>query len=143
MFMSTKIFSCLCLCLWSRNSIHDIEHLLGLICMNSCPSFYEIVHNSKNWVSMPCVTLLHRAQFKFMNTLKRKMVDLQLRNLVMEIPTLTIEDWRECNFRNLITYEQYCHDVELVCLKGIVENCIWWWISSLLSIQGRSLRQPI
>ena len=57
--------------------------------MNMCPTVCEIVLNSKNRESMPCITLLHRAKFEFIKTLKRTIVDLPFRNWVMEIPTLT------------------------------------------------------
>ncbi|GER54859.1 hypothetical protein STAS_32492 [Striga asiatica] len=108
----------------SRKS-EEIKHLLDLIHANWRPSLDEnavsvdveiqpdIVRTKRNLRFIHSASELSDANVQFEVQISNSLFDLDFKNGVMFMPTLTVEDRTECFFRNLIAYEQYFPDERL------------------------------
>uniref|UniRef100_A0A5B6ZDP9 Uncharacterized protein n=1 Tax=Davidia involucrata TaxID=16924 RepID=A0A5B6ZDP9_DAVIN len=98
---------------YSRISVDNVNHLLGLMHDSWCHSFAEIVSGrkvvNKKWGFIKCATELREAGIKFekLTGINTALFDIKFENGVMKIPPFRVEDKTESVFRNLIAYEQY------------------------------------
>ncbi|XP_059631076.1 UPF0481 protein At3g47200-like [Cornus florida] len=128
------------------NVSDEVDHLLGLVHFIWTPSTaYEAYHQEVEEPFIGCTINLQRVGILFRKAANgNSLFDINFKNGVMEIPSLSINDETECLLRNLIAYEQYQQngrgkyvtdyatlmdclinsekDVEELCSRGIFKN---------------------
>ncbi|CAK9170626.1 unnamed protein product [Ilex paraguariensis] len=93
----------------------NVKHLLGLVHDTWCSKFKAIVSSRQNdgdqgriWEYIKCTTELREARIKFEKaTESSSLLDINFKNGIMKIPSLSISDSTEVIFRNLVAYEQH------------------------------------
>ncbi|KAL3623386.1 hypothetical protein CASFOL_032202 [Castilleja foliolosa] len=122
------------------------KHLLDLLRLTFIPDGYEETKHSNytNTHVIQCISKLRRAGIKLRpGNIEDSFLVVRFRHGVIEMPTITIDDFMSCFLLNCVAYEQ-CHrdcskhmttyatfldclintakDVEYLCDKNIIEN---------------------
>ncbi|KAF8389068.1 hypothetical protein HHK36_025753 [Tetracentron sinense] len=128
----------------TRPSRFQGKHFLGFLQKCYMPSSTRV--GSNRYESTPSVTELDEAGVKFkVSSSDKRLLDVEFKNGVLEIPRLEITDFTESFFRNIIALEQ-CNqfpnpfitsysvlmdslintpkDVSILCRSGIIGNCL-------------------
>ncbi|XP_059631051.1 UPF0481 protein At3g47200-like [Cornus florida] len=94
---------------FDMNSLHKVQHILDLLHSSRCPPFGRIGKITRSdWESIQCTSQLQKAGIKFKKAEgSSNLFDITYSNGTMRIPHLTIDDYTESLFRNLIAHEQY------------------------------------
>ncbi|XP_042509954.1 UPF0481 protein At3g47200-like [Macadamia integrifolia] len=124
------------------NNTH--KHLLDLLSctlLDGAPT--EQDSSTEALVSLPCATELRRSGINFKASRNYKLLEINFDKGEFEIPTLCVDDYTDCFFRNLIAYEQQsfegrhhitsyallmdhlintADDVALLIRRGIIKN---------------------
>ncbi|KAI9195915.1 hypothetical protein LWI28_019379 [Acer negundo] len=96
--------------------VEQIKHLVGFVHDIWLPSpaqmeaYRRIDINKNPWKFICCATEIKEAGIKFLKVESGSLFDIKFDYGVMRIPTLSIGDFTESVFRNLIAYEQFSHD---------------------------------
>ncbi|KAB1213067.1 hypothetical protein CJ030_MR5G004110 [Morella rubra] len=102
------------------------KHLLDCY-RNRLAGSYQAHHvSSAKWDLIPSATELQQAGIRFEVGDKRKKLDVTFKSGVMKIPSISIQEYTESDFRNIIAYEQ-CdlrRDLKVTSYVVLLDNLI-------------------
>ncbi|XP_052195363.1 UPF0481 protein At3g47200-like [Diospyros lotus] len=94
------------------NNGTEVKHLLGLVHHSWGCQFIRALNNNrpgdadKKWGFVDSATELQEAGVEFQMVKTTNLFDVQFNSGIMEIPRLTIKEYTEFPFRNIVLYEQ-------------------------------------
>uniref|UniRef100_A0A6N2LPE9 Uncharacterized protein n=1 Tax=Salix viminalis TaxID=40686 RepID=A0A6N2LPE9_SALVM len=85
-----------------------VLHFVDFLRKCQQPTEQHLPAQITSFPSAPMARELHQSGVKFENPEGKSLFDIKFRNVILEIPQLTINDSTECLFRNIQAFEQ-CH----------------------------------
>lgn len=101
---------------WKNNtSPKEVKHLLHLMHATSRPSSHSYINLNacplrREFRLIPSATDLKDANVRFRKSEADAAFEVEFKKGTLTMPALTIQDWTESFYRNLIVYEQYFPD---------------------------------